>query len=987
MEEMVVLDDPKYPPKGRINDLRGYLSEDGAGARFRTGFGSFDDYYIRYNWQDVLGGCSDYGISYPDPPSKFFKPTWLSDHGLRLSMQTFGGTENPFDIFYNETFRQELISDYLEEFESIVWHDLVDELILGDEAPATLFEWFGFEGDEWPDRITKYDATLFAETGVHMPPSQDNLTEKWIFENWLANRTMSVMNYIYDGFKSAYPDLSIAWGTMPWGASYEPTLLKSDFINGGYYTDDFRKFYAMIRHAILINPEAPVISVIMGDDDPDNPLGMPLTVQEQFFWTAYFAGGTKVGWFDAGNNQHWTTIGDEQDFERYKFHCELNRLANTLPIINVTPIVLDICAIRGGDVFPAVGFREFDSATQFQVMDDGFSLDQYSIVTLDNQYLLCDTVTRKLSDYVNGGGNLILKGNLQVVNESLNTSGHSRTLLLPLEEGTSLIKKGKDDSQLLKLQDDLFGISVPDLAVKSRVSINFTESENWDIITTGISEEAQGYWPIALYHNDSIPDSGHILYYGFDSNLDDDLYIPLVHNFVNNFLEITDVASPEAHPDWLISTGIDDNDRIIIGIIPDATEGIINVPINITRRGLPLIKSWMYRGFSSEVWLGDVSRSEGSSSFRTSVSASEPQRWVLAPEFPAPNLQVHAYYPKASPYVNETIPISIEVLETLEHVNIDNFKVQLKLPSGLTLANGSQPVVQSVFRLSSMEKYYFYWLVNASSPQLYEIGITISAPSFSTELHYSMSFRVFPGRLEIKFPSKFYFTLNDSIILGGSLKYYGTEPRNFSISDCIQNYVWGNPGGFLGNVTLYSTDTYEISYKTNPIGHRVGEIAEYYILAVDPEGMIWAEEYFQVEILPAMLRSSNLAYSGGKISIDIDCVGTDYITNIVASVRSDEITVENSIQYLGTLAPGTMVSPSWKITRVNYPVSLEIIITADELPYSIKKTITLFSDSASQSVFVFGIFGTIAGIAITSIVVFALFNFLKWGKGGGDESL
>jgi hypothetical protein len=168
IEGKIVLEDPKYPPKGRINQFRGHLSEEGAGARFRTGFGSFDDFYIRYNWQDVLGGCSDYSISYPDPPSKSFKPTWLSDHGLRLSMQTFGGTVNPFDIFYNETYRQELISNYLMEFESIVWHDLIDELILGDEAPATLFEWFGFGGDEWPTRITKYDATLrngFLRTG------------------------------------------------------------------------------------------------------------------------------------------------------------------------------------------------------------------------------------------------------------------------------------------------------------------------------------------------------------------------------------------------------------------------------------------------------------------------------------------------------------------------------------------------------------------------------------------------------------------------------------------------------------------------------------------------------------------------------------------------------------------------------------------------------------------------------------------------------
>lgn len=949
IQEIIIEERSDFPPKGRINDFKGYLSEKSAGARFRTAFSSFDDYWIRYNWQDVLGGCSDYGISYPDPSSKSFKPMWLSDHGLRLSMQIFGEAVNPFDIFYNETYRQVIISNCLENFNSIEWHDLVEELIIGDEAPATLFEWFAFSGEKWPERITKYNNTIFTETGIYMRPSYDNLTESWIFENWLTNRTMSAMNYLYEGLKFAYPDINISWGTMPW-PGYELTLLKSDSINGGYYTNDFRKFYAMIRHACLINPELPVISVIMGDDDPNNPLGMPLTVQKQFFWTAYFAGGSKVSWFDAGSNKHWTTIGDDLDFSRYQFHCELNRLANTLPVIDVTPLVLDIGAIRGSDVLPAVGFREFDSATQIQVMRKDFSLNQYKVVVLDDQFLMCDAVTQKLTDFIKEGGNIILKGTLQIVDESLNASGHLRSFFLPLEEDF-LTKVGKDDSQLLDLQDNLFETIVPNLKAESRCSINFTASENWETITTGMPEEAQGYWPIALFHNNSLPNSGYLLYYGFDSTLDEDLYIPLIHNFINEFLGVPDVTSPVEHPNWLISTGLD-NDKIIVGIIPDDDEGAINIPIDIYNRDLPPNIKWMYQGFEKEIWLGELSKSLEINSFFASVTANEPQRWVLTPEFPTPNLQIHSYFPDVSPYVGETIPISIEVFETLEHVSIDDLEIQLKLPTGLSLAPNSQPVIQSIPELPSMEECLFYWSVAASSPQLYSIEIEINASTLPSPLHYSMTIRVFPGRLEIFCPSIFYYTLADTITFNCTLIYYGSEPREFSISDCIQDYIWGNPGGFLENITMHSGKSYELSYVTSPKNHRIGETAIYHIFAVDSEEKIWAEEYLQVEILPAMLKSSNILYSDGMVSVEVTCVGTDYITNVIASLTSDEVTIENSVQYLGTLAAETKVIPSWIIPTVNYQISIKLVIMADNLPYSIKKRaiISFFPTSQLTSV-------------------------------------
>ena len=74
-----------FPPNGQINGLKSYLPENSAVDRFSTISGSFDS-WIRYNWKDAVGGISEYEIAYPDPPSTRYRPQWLKEHGLELSM-------------------------------------------------------------------------------------------------------------------------------------------------------------------------------------------------------------------------------------------------------------------------------------------------------------------------------------------------------------------------------------------------------------------------------------------------------------------------------------------------------------------------------------------------------------------------------------------------------------------------------------------------------------------------------------------------------------------------------------------------------------------------------------------------------------------------------------------------------------------------------------------------------------------------------------
>ena len=607
-----------YVYEGNTNNLLAYLNEQNEVPRFQTFYGSGADYWIRYNWQDVVGGSNSYEITYPDHGSDPVKPQWLYDHGINLSVKIMGGAYNPFEICYNSTYRTQIINEGLATLNSIPYINAISTISLGDEAPATLFNWKGFPSGFSDPMYSVYNVSMHAETGVWMRTNYDqNATENWIYQNWLDNKTMWAMNAIYDGIKQVYPNKQVGWNTMKW-AGLEPTLLKGDFIAGGYYTNDVKNFYGQIRFAKLLGPNKSINSIIQGDNSV--PLGIPDSQQQQFFWTSYFAGGTEVQIVAGGNNQIYNSIGNTNDLNQYEFHSALYKIANTLPVLNPKPLVLSINALRGDSIGTVPAFREFDATTQFQAELPAFSLNQYKIIVLQDQFQLTDQLTSKLTNYINSGGNLILKGWLQSVVNPNNASGQLKSSFLPLEIGSSLKTLERTDTEIINFKSSLFNSIIPNIVVANRMSLNFTNSPDWTPIPTGLPEEALGYYPIALYHNVTNPNSGYILYYGFDMGSDENGYIPIIRDYVQNYLHLNDLIAPADNPDILVSTSLDNYNRTIIGIIPGSTSSNDLISVNVTEINLPQENLWDYNGTTDEYWMGsayDPTNPSGMATFQT----------------------------------------------------------------------------------------------------------------------------------------------------------------------------------------------------------------------------------------------------------------------------------------------------------------------------------------------------------------------------------
>ena len=934
-----------YLYDGRTNNFVANLNESNAGPTFQSYYGTpgnGGDYYIRYNWQDIVGGATAYNIMYPNHPGNLVKIQWLHDHGIKVSIKVLGGHYNPLDIYYNSTYKQEVINQGIQYLQTYSYINEVDEIHIGDEAPATLFGPNGWEvlpADATDPLFSKYNTTLHDETGIWMRTDySSNLTESWIFQNWLANKTMTAMNSIYYGLKQAFPTKQIAWDTMPW-PGFEPTLLKGDYAGGGYYTNDFRTFYSEIRATKLAQPNVPVYSVITGTSD------VPLDVQQQFFWTDYFAGGAGVMWAGGGSGTMWNSIGDYATLANYEFHNNLDKIAASLPVLDPKAQVLQINEVSGCVTTPVVGFRQYDASTELQAGSPSFSLSQYKIVAINEQYLMTDAMTNKLTNYFNSGGNIIFKGWHQVLGQPINASGQPRTTYFPAEIGSSIKYMQQSNSVLVNFQNSMFNSIIPNVIVSNRLSINITNSPDWIPIPVGAPEEALGYYPLALYHNSSNPQSGYMLYYGFAANSDNNFYIPFLRDYVQNFLNLNDLVTPATNPNILVSTSVDNANRTIIGIIPDATSSYEHIPVNITRRNLPQTNVWDYEGFNETPWLGgiyDPSSPTGTAVISTSINSYTPQRWIFTPTNPSPepDLKVSVKYPSVDPYAGEQIPLTIYVDEGLQYVNLNDFSIKLSLPQNLLLSSISGPANQTLSVLPGTTRTPFQWFINTSKTGLYNINVSIASDNLTRILEYSFPLRIFDGRAEISMPNIAYFTPQDQLSAQGSIKYYGESPELLDINYIIEDYIWGNHGNWIQNISVNSGDTYNFNYLSGATGYKAGESGIYALWAYNQNHTTLVQDYMLIKIYSALLNATDLQVVGNNIVSNVSVRGNDYINNIDAKLFLYGSEIQNSEKFLGTLAPNSPQQLAWKLDNLPNQSIITLEITGNGVP-SIEKNYEL----------------------------------------------
>ena len=953
-----------YVYHGITNNFIANLNESNQGPRFQSYYGSFGGYWIRYNWQDVVGGSTNYEILYPNHPGNLVKVQWLYDHGINISIKVLGGQYNPLDLYYNSTYRQEIINQGIQSLQTYSYINDVSTIEIGDEAPATLYGWNTLPAAADTPIYSKYNSTLHTETGIWMRTDYvNNLTESWIFENWLDNKTMTAMNSIYYGLKQVFPNKQIVWSTIPW-PGFEPTLLKSDAVGGGYYTNDFRTFYSEIRAAKLANPNVPVYSVITGSSD------VPLNIQEQFFWTAYFAGGAGVFWGNAGNNLIWNSIGNTADLTNYEFHNNLDKLAASLPVLNPKPQVLQINEVRGSVLTPVVGFRQYDVSTELLAGSSGFSLNQYKMVVINNQYRLIDSFTSKLTNYFNSGGNILIKGWLQPFGNPNNASGQPRSVFLPGEIGSSIKSTQRSDAQLLNFQNTVLNSIIPNVKVSNRVSLNFTSSPDWIPISTGLPEEAQGYYPLAIYHNSSNPQSGYMLYYGFANNNDNDFYIPFLRDYIQNYLQLNDIVTPATNPNILISTSLDDSNRTIVGIVPDATSSTEYIPINITRRNLPQNNVWIYEGFNETPWLGTAyypSDPSGTAQFSTIIDPYTPQRWVFTPEYPSPrpDLKVSLKYPSADPYVGEEIPITVYVDEGIQYANLDKFSIKLTFPQQCTLSSSSPPANQSLSQLTSNTRTAFQWLVTSNSPGLYNFNIGIASANLTRTLIYNFKLRINEGRTDIMMPNIEYITPQDRLTVQGSIIYHGKNPGFLDINGQIEDYIWGNTGGWVENRSMNSGDIYNFNYLSGAYGYKAGEEGVYSIWAYNQNHTTIAEGHTLIKVYSALLNATDLAMNGNNIVSNVSVRGNDYINNINAKLFLYGSELKNSDKYLGTLGPNSPQLLSWNVPNLPNKSIITLQITGNGVP-SIERNYQLLIFTSPTPIYITTTI-TESGSTVTSI--------------------
>ena len=926
-----------YIYEGMINDLTAYLKESNQTDRFQTMYSGGDNYYLRYNWKDNVGGATIYQIDYPDPPSTPVKVQWLYDHGITISVKILGGQYNPLEICYNSTYKYQIIQGGINNLASLSYINLVDQIEIGDEAPATLYNWQSLPGDFNNPIYSVYNSSMHDETGLWMRTSYDtNMTAGWIAHNWIVNKTMTAMNNIYDGIKQAYPSKMVAWNYLTW-SGFEPTLLKSDYYAGGYYTNDFRNFYSQVRFAKITHPGKPIYSVIMGNTDP---LGQsPLTQQEQYFWTAYFAGGSEVSWFGAGNNGLWNSIGSQSILTKYELHNNLDKLANALPVLNPNPLVLQINAIDGNNVRKVTGFREFDATTQLQAESSNFSLNKYKIIVLNDQWALTDTITKKLSDYVNSGGNLILKGGLQPFGVTENASGQLRTEFLPPEIGSTLTTTQRSDSETMNFYSSLFSSQHPNMVVDGRTSLNFTSSPDWTAIPTGLPEEQSGYYPIVLYCNQTNPKSGTILYFGFnnDPTSNANIYTPILRDYVENYLHFNDLVSPSTNPDILISTSLDDGNRTIIGIIADSQSSDEFINVNVTERNLPQNNVWFYDNFNYSIWWGgvyDATGSTGTAVFETLLQPYKTQRWIFTSAYPAPepDFRVFVKYPSADPIVGENIPLTINLYEGLQYVNLNNFNIKLTVPQGMQITSPTNTGSQKVGQLTAMSDYSFNWLVKADEPGLYKLGLSIDSDNLTRTLSYSFTIRIYESRVEISLPNIIYVTPEDGISVPGSMIYHGQNPGQIEIDDIIQDYIWGSSGGWVENITLNPGQEYFFNYTSSAKGYKAGESGVFSVYAYDKNHTTVAGNNVLIKVYPALLHSTPLISSNGQLRATIYLHGTGYINDVKAQLLVGNSIVSNSERFLGTLTTNSSFEVTWDISKLPNPSSITLLVTGNGVP-------------------------------------------------------
>ena len=528
---------------------------------------------------------------------------------------------NALDIFYNEFFREQVyqVIDY--NFHGVPpdfyhglheWSGLDPELIekipsagLSGEEPLTSYCWSDIYGPS--EDLAKYSDVYYEETGLQLKGFNDMLeAEQVVFSEWVNEKNVWVFNHLYDYVKSKWPHMQVFQNmfldTGPMKcAVYE---LKADgfmidiYLAGFFVQEDGQWrlvepwrdnpwfLYEVIRRYKTMLPDKEFHVVLWGSYTwPwEGEFGGFEHIRRNA-WVAYLAGADAVGWFT------WDPEGEEIGNRLLMYTTRLNRELAKLPVVKPEPQVLVISGEYVPD--PEMGlFSDLGLFTEYDIVDQRFlakkdtDLSKYKLIVIA-QWKYYDEVVNKLNDYVADGGNLIFLGGTGFSTSNIYGNETRKTKFL-IEEGavqsgvSGHVKIDISGPNMLNLElgydagdIDCFMLRVEDLKFKYSPVGDF-----WKVEADGATRKIEGH-PLVLYHDESNPDSGWVLYWGLrkasrnpsfswanredveDTNF---LYREVCRAFALNFLKLNSSVSSKDTENILITQSKLNNETVLAGL-------------------------------------------------------------------------------------------------------------------------------------------------------------------------------------------------------------------------------------------------------------------------------------------------------------------------------------------------------------------------------------------------------------------------------------
>ena len=614
---------------------------------------------------------------------------------------------NPIDIFYNSTVQSYLRHEI--DFNMFAFNpDHFWGIVIGDEEPG----WRRYTdiGDTLSPEIAIYNDTYHSETGYWLKPySQLNLTETFVFTEWLNEKSVWAYNFIHDYVKSKAPNVNvIQYMIMPpnWGigeetcAAYE---LKGEVnaMDCFYAFDNPWLLYESIRRYKASMPNKQLQFDIwgtiwdfvnVGGDDLTYNVGSYEQIRRET-WLAYLSGVDVLGWFDwapqYNDSSDWAwgqQREDEMGIRNWMYVDNLAGQLTNLPVMNSQPEVLVIgSGYQTGEPILNVAdiglFSEYDLVNQRCFATTDVNMSQYSLVLLTDGWHY-DLTVEKINEFVADGGNVIFMGGINSTE-----SPFVRSNLYAIESGCeediivasvliNITKPNILGIELLNYEAESHGTYLLNI---SDSEIGYTPIEGF-FLTDGEEHTEFTRSPLTLYHNDSEPDSGYVLYIGvawsyiiepeFPSDKKPDLwylYKKIVRSFAE-FLNLSQSISTDETENMMITQCEVTNGLLLAGISNfNDTNRSFNYILDLSRFGYPDGSYWVH-SLDSNSSLGQFSSSDSALEIPIEIVANGTRLLLISEDIPSPGYSIEIF-PKIPEYIppiepTTTTPVTLPTTST-----------------------------------------------------------------------------------------------------------------------------------------------------------------------------------------------------------------------------------------------------------------------------------------------------------------------------------